>query len=483
MYLCNESTELSMKLLRPIFKTVLIVLFIIVSIVFFRAFDSRNLPKLQAWHLVKPLPELLLNSEFSNFKDFVDADKKYVKECFNLIESTSFDNFERYNPNSPNYPYISEIGYNSSFILDPGTNAKGIIVLLHGLSDSPYHIRDIAKHFYSNGYYVFGLRLPGHGTLPSGLLDVKWQDWQTATAWAMKTAKKMSVEKGDLPIYMGGFSTGGSLCINYSLNAVENHELSMPNKVFLFSPAAGVSDLAYVGGWHKSLSWMSYFKKFAWLDIIPEYDPAKYMSFTKNAGYQIFKLCKENMILAKKLNKNNKQNSLPAFISFESWVDATVKPKALVKLYKLIGNNKDKLILFNVNENFASFFKNDYQESIDDIALNDSLNFSLQIISNKSDSYINTGLIALYKIDNRGKKHEIIDTNRYYWPQNIYALSHISVPISPSNYLYGTKSKLSNMQIIGERNVVIIPSTDLTRLRYNPFFNLMMSQLDEFIKE
>ena len=115
-----------------------------------------------------------------------------------------------------------------------------------------------------------------------------------ATQWGAGQLQKLAAERGNIPFYMGGFSTGGALILNYSLNALTEDNYFMPEKLFLFSPAIGISELAMVSSWHKSLSWIPYFKKFSWLDILPEYDPAKYTSFSKNAGRQVYLLTLEN---------------------------------------------------------------------------------------------------------------------------------------------------------------------------------------------
>ena len=87
-----------MKFLRFLLKTGLIVLLIIISILFFRAYDSRSLPDLQAWHLIEPLEEPLLNNEYDRFEKFIKVDKEYVKANYDLVASKDYPNFEPYNP-------------------------------------------------------------------------------------------------------------------------------------------------------------------------------------------------------------------------------------------------------------------------------------------------------------------------------------------------------------------------------------------------
>ena len=108
---------------------------------------------------------------------------------------------------------------------------------MHGLTDSPYSMRGIAEVFQSRGYYVVALRLPGHGTLPSGLRDVRWEDWYAAVAVAAKHA----AERGGSgkPFYIGGHSTGAALATLYTVGALDYPELPQPQGVYLVSPRSG----------------------------------------------------------------------------------------------------------------------------------------------------------------------------------------------------------------------------------------------------
>ena len=68
----------------------------------------------------------------------------------------------------------------------PMAQPKGAVLLLHGLTDSPYSMRALAELFAARGWYVVGLRLPGHGTAPAALTRVTWQDWAAAARLAAK---------------------------------------------------------------------------------------------------------------------------------------------------------------------------------------------------------------------------------------------------------------------------------------------------------
>jgi esterase/lipase len=87
----------------------------------------------------------------------------------------------RYTSDSIYSPYVAGENLNASFHLFPPGEMKGGILLLHGLTGSPYSLRALAEFLAQEGYYVLALRLPGHGTVPGALTQVQWQEWQQAT--------------------------------------------------------------------------------------------------------------------------------------------------------------------------------------------------------------------------------------------------------------------------------------------------------------
>ena len=44
------------------------------------------------------------------------------------------------------------------------------------MSDSPYSLHSQAEFLHKKGVWVVAMRMPGHGTVPSGLVKLKWQD-------------------------------------------------------------------------------------------------------------------------------------------------------------------------------------------------------------------------------------------------------------------------------------------------------------------
>ena len=60
----------------------------------------------------------------------------------------------------------------------PAKEPKAGVVLLHGMSDSPYSLRNLGQRLHASGGWVVGMRMPGHGTAPSGLTHATWEDGQ-----------------------------------------------------------------------------------------------------------------------------------------------------------------------------------------------------------------------------------------------------------------------------------------------------------------
>ena len=75
------------------------------------------------------------------------------------------------------------------------------VLMLHGMSDSPYTLRALAETLAEQGYWVIGLRLPGHGTAPSGVRYTSAEDMSAAVRLAME---HLGTKLGDRPVHIVG---------------------------------------------------------------------------------------------------------------------------------------------------------------------------------------------------------------------------------------------------------------------------------------
>jgi hypothetical protein len=231
---------------------------------------------------------------------------------------------------------------------------------------------------------------------------------------------------------------------------------------------------------------MPWFKKYKWLEIGPEYDPFKYTSFAKNAGDQIYDLTKANQKLIEEIARNESiKEKLHPIYAFQSSVDATVKTDKLVDMYEKIASKESELFLFDINRLFEAFINDDveknnllHSEKIKNMVA------KVWLISNKpkaeGDGYETSVAIKLVsklpESDSPAKK-EFGSLEELEWPENVIALSHVCIPISPDDKIYGRKLKLGVFNAKGEKDVLLI-ADDLVRVRYNPFFQLIEECLE-----
>ena len=260
------------------------------------AFESRRMPALQIWHTA------LLESEFtardatpqSTLQDDLAREVrlfgKLRKEVYQRVESTDALIYNRYRAGGPQDPAWPQQNWNRTFEFVP-QQIKGGALLLHGLTDSPYSLRGIGEILYAKGFYVVGLRLPGHGTHPGALTQVRWEDWVAASRiGARHVRERIGAER---PFILAGYCNGGALAVKFAIDALVDPDLPVPNRLLLFSPEIGIAPVARIANSHKLLSFMSFFAQFKWLSIEPEYDPFKYNSFPKNAAQEAWEVTAE----------------------------------------------------------------------------------------------------------------------------------------------------------------------------------------------
>ncbi|UOF22511.1 alpha/beta hydrolase [Pseudomonas syringae] len=72
----------------------------------------------------------------------------------------------------------AELGWNAPRQWTPSGTPKGGVLLVHGLGDSAWSFHDVAQTLAAQGYLVRTVLLPGHGTKPEDMLDVRLEQWQ-----------------------------------------------------------------------------------------------------------------------------------------------------------------------------------------------------------------------------------------------------------------------------------------------------------------
>jgi pimeloyl-ACP methyl ester carboxylesterase len=109
------------------------------------------------------------------------------------------------------FPYFStdtvRDGYHPRVFEHEAATRKAI-VLCHGLTDSPYFLMAIARHFHTHlGYDVYLPLLHGHGLKePKGMEGVELGEWKANVRFAVQAAAEKAAR-----VSIGGLSTGGAL--------------------------------------------------------------------------------------------------------------------------------------------------------------------------------------------------------------------------------------------------------------------------------
>jgi len=104
---------------------------------------------------------------------------------------------------SPDFRYPSR-----SFVMYQASPTGKAAVLVHGLTDSPFIMKDVASILFKQGYDVFAVLLIGHGTQAEDLFTVKKEQWQMQINQA---ARMMAPRASNGKILLAGFSMGGAL--------------------------------------------------------------------------------------------------------------------------------------------------------------------------------------------------------------------------------------------------------------------------------
>ncbi len=114
------------------------------------------------------------------------------------------DAFENYKKSNMDCGVFAEA---APYVLrSTGKEAKGTVVLVHGLAASPAHLRQIAEKLQASGYDVVAPILKGHGGYDELLKKADFKEWTEDVKFAGDIASGLTK-----PTFLMGHSTGGLL--------------------------------------------------------------------------------------------------------------------------------------------------------------------------------------------------------------------------------------------------------------------------------
>ncbi len=480
--------RLARGIVRQAFRTLFYGVFggaVVLVFVLVRHLNGR--PDLDVWHTADLDEEFTAEAAVGSFEDYLALEDRLFAQLdervYDAVPPSSRAAIQRYSRGSLADPGRWPTNWNRSFELSAEAPVAGILTV-HGMSDSPYSLHTLAERLHAAGAWVVGLRVPGHGTAPVGLVDVQWEDMAAAVEIAVRHLRD---RVGDRPLYIVGYSNGAALAVQYALETLEDAELSSVQGLVLISPQIGITRLAGLAVWLERLGHLLGLRKLEWNSILPEYDPYKYGSFALNAGQQAHRLTTEIQARLTRLGPSGSLERFPPLLALQSVVDATVSSPALVQgLFDCLPPGRHELVLFDINR-FAKIepvLRTDPSAWLDEVFRDRDLDFAVTLVTNETEDSVQVVARRLEPGDPRATQHPL----GLAWPRGLYSLSHIALPFAPDDPLYGGPDaapspgiQLGNVALRGERGALKISPADLLRLRWNPFFAYLEQRVFEFV--
>ncbi len=446
-------------------------------------FQLQNRPALKVWHEVELDAEFTEDGGVEDFAGYLEVEREVFvqleKFVYGSIDPEDQHPVNRYHAGSLSDPACWRPNWNRTYELHVDEPRAGVL-LLHGMSDSPYSLHEAGERLHELGAWVVGLRLPGHGTVPSGLVHVHWKDMAAAARLGVRHLRE---QIGDAPLYVVGYSNGGALAVHYALTTLEDPELPRVDGLVLVSPSIGVTSMAQFAVWQARLGSLLGLDKLAWLSIQPEYDPFKYRSFAVNAGDQAYRLAAELDEQLTELDEQGKLEQLPPILAFQSAVDATVSSRALVTgLFARLPKGGHELVVYDVNRTaeVEHLLASDPREGLESLLSGDPRPMTISVLTSAEKTVVERKRVA--------GEHDVVETpTDSSWPRGVYSLSHVSLAFSSADPLYGrgepeddTRIHLGNLQLRGERGALRVSAQDMLRLRWNPFYDYFERRLLAF---
>lgn len=212
--------------------------------------------------LYEPAENQLTPANAEDFPAYLDATRRHLDE--NLVAVPGFARQDQVDWNMP---------FRSVPPASCETGPTHGILLVHGLSDSPFVFRDFARVLAKDCVEVRTVLLQGHGTRPG---DMTVAD---ADVWRQQVRNHFNALARDVDVPMiGGFSLGGSLATELALSG----ESPQPAGLVALAPAWELNGL-------KNYLWLASTANL-FVDFVeeePELNPVKYESFSINAAVQL----------------------------------------------------------------------------------------------------------------------------------------------------------------------------------------------------
>ena len=470
----------------------LAALLLLVLLLALRIILTRGAAPLEPWHTHVPVEPDRESLERLDWAGYVAAEDQLLasveREITERLHADGAPPSNRYIKGSPVHPQRFEQDWNRSFVLTPDGPPKGAAVLLHGLTDSPYSLRHIARTYAAAGWLALAIRLPGQGTVPGGLARMGWKSWAAATGLAVRAARQRVGETA--PLHLVGYSNGAALALDHALRALDDPALGRPARLILLSPMIGITVAARFAG---IAGWPAIFPRWArtaWVKVLLEDNPFKYNSLPVNAARQSYLVTRHLQRRLERLRKAGRLIELPPLMTFQSIVDATVRTDAVIHgLHAQLPHGTNELVLFDINRSaeLTHLIRPKAAHMPASLLPPAPRGFRTAVVTNRD---LTTSEVV-ERVVEAGAATASERPLDLAFPAGVFSLSHIALPFPPDDELYGYTAGPAGprgighdaMASLGERNVLIVTDDAFERLSANPFFAYLIERLEAAMAE
>jgi pimeloyl-ACP methyl ester carboxylesterase len=307
---------------------------------------------------------------------------------------------------------------------------------------------------------------------------MRTRDWTAAVRIAARDVASRVIP--GQPFYIGGYSTGGTLSLQYALDALEDKSLRRPDRVLLVSPAIELTPVAALASIIDFLSFVPVpvLEKVRWQEITAEYDPYKFNSFPVNASRQVNHATKALGKALARARESGRLAQMPPVVTWQSVVDSTVGSVGVAdRLYASLDGAGHRLVLFDVNreKELASVQRPQAGAMIERLAQG-KRGYVLEVVSNGGPGGARVSVRQLTPDGTESFRDTGLD-----WPVGVVSLGHVAMPFPANDPVYGFVRgsghagipSIGSWLLRGENGSLTISLSSLTRLRSNPFWPLI----------
>jgi esterase/lipase len=221
-------------------------------------------------------------------------------------------------------------------VLLKGRSRRLGVVLVHGFLSAPQEVAELAAHLNAQGFWVYQVRLRGHGTSPEDLALRSGLDWTESVdlGYALLSAVCDRV-------VLGGFSFGGGVVLDCA------SRVGSVAGVFAVCPPQRLLDLSSrfvpaMTAWNRVMDAFSFpWAKKEFVETIPERSQINYARLPVAGVRQLGRFMRE-------LEAKLPLIAVPVLV-LQSDGDPVVDPRGSRRLFDMVGAKQKKYLNFSLD--------------------------------------------------------------------------------------------------------------------------------------